>query len=253
LETRPDFLLFTDADIRHDRENLKALVSIAAEKHCDLASFMVKLSCSNFAERSLIPAFVFFFFQLYPPEWIYSQTKPTAGAAGGCVLIRPAALLRIGGLASIRGEVIDDCALARAVKREGGRVWLGLTPTTHSTRVYANFGDVGAMIARTAFNQLQHSSLLLIGTLFGLLFTYVLPVLLLFSGRTFPALLGGSAYLLMTICYWPMVRFYGLPGYWALTLPAAATFYLGATVASAIRYWRGVGGTWKGRAQDVAH
>jgi hopene-associated glycosyltransferase HpnB len=252
LDTRPDFLLFTDADIQHAPDNLRSLVSIADGNGYDLTSFMVKLSCGTLAEKALIPAFVFFFFQLYPPAWIRSQTKRTAGAAGGCVLIRPAALLAIGGLAAIRSEVIDDCALARAVKRKGGRVWLGLTPTTHSTRIYSSFGEVGAMIARTAFNQLHHSSLLLAGTLFGLFFTYLLPVILLFSGRLALMLLGGAAYSLMTAAYWPMIRFYKLPGYWAAALPLAAVFYLGATVASAIRYWRGVGGSWKGRAQDLA-
>jgi hopene-associated glycosyltransferase HpnB len=252
LNTRPDFLLFTDADIQHDPDNLRSLVSIAEGNGYDLASFMVKLSCGTFAEKALIPAFVFFFFQLYPPVWIRSQAQRTAGAAGGCVLIRPAALLSIGGLAAIRSAVIDDCALARAVKRKGGQVWLGLTPTTHSTRIYSSFGEVGAMIARTAFNQLHHSSLLLVGTLFGLFFTYLLPVILLFSGHLTLVLLGSAAYSLMTIAYWPMVRFYGLPGYWAAALPLAAVFYMGATVASAIRYWKGVGGSWKGRAQDLA-
>jgi hopene-associated glycosyltransferase HpnB len=211
LELKPDLLLFTDADIQHDPDNLKTLVRIAEANRCDLTSFMVKLSCSTFAEKALIPAFVFFFFLLYPPAWIFSQTKRTAGAAGGCVLIRPDALLKIGGLASIRGAVIDDCALARAVKSKGGRVWLGLTPFTRSTRTYSSFREVGMMIARTAFNQLQHSALLLAGTLLGLIVTYVLPLTLLFSGAFIPAVLGGAAYLLMAVAYLPIVRFYSLP------------------------------------------
>lgn len=252
LELKPDLLLFTDADIQHDPDNLKTLVRIAEANRCDLTSFMVKLSCESFAEKALIPAFVFFFFLLYPPAWIFSQKKRTAGAAGGCILIRPDALLKIGGLTSIRQAVIDDCALARAVKDKGGRVWLGLTPLTRSTRIYSSFREVGMMIARTAFNQLQHSAALLAGTLFGMILTYVLPLTLLFSGTTILRILGWAAYLLMALMYLPMVRFYRLPAYWALSLPFAAIVYSGATLVSAIRYWRGVGGDWKGRSQDVA-
>ena len=252
LALDPDYLLFTDADITHDPENIRTLVGIAEAQGYDLVSFMVKLSSRTFSERLLIPAFVFFFFQLYPPAWIRSRARRTAGAAGGCVLIRPSALHRIGGLASIRSEVIDDCALARAVKRSGGRVWLGLTPTTSSTRVYQSFREVGTMISRTAFNQLRHSTFLLLGTVLGLLLTFVLPVALLFTGDLTLAIIGGAACLLMSIAYLPIVRFYGLPEVWALTLPVSAVFYMGATIASAIRYWRGVGGNWKGRAQDLA-
>jgi hopene-associated glycosyltransferase HpnB len=252
LNFEPDYLLFTDADILHDSQNLRRLVGIAEAQDYSLVSFMVKLSCSTFAERLLIPAFVFFFFQLYPPSWIRSDRKKTAGAAGGCVLIRPEALHAIGGVGSIRGEVIDDCALAGAVKQSGRRIWLGLTPSTRSTRVYESFSEIGTMIARTAFNQLRHSSVLLAGTILGLALTFLLPIGLLFS-RSIPlAGAGAAAYLLMTMAYRPMIRFYGLPAWWALSLPLAAVFYLGATLASAIRYWGGVGGNWKGRAQDVA-
>jgi hopene-associated glycosyltransferase HpnB len=252
LAIDPDYLLFTDADICHDPFNVRNLVGIAETQGYDLVSFMVKLSCETFAEKLLIPAFVLFFFQLYPPSWIRSSDRKAAGAAGGCVLIRPQVLRAMGGIAAIRSEVIDDCALAREVKRSGGRVWLGLTQNTRSTRVYRSFSEIGAMISRTAFNQLHHSVLLLAGTLAGLLLTFVLPVGLVFSGSAMLAGLGIASYALMTISYRPMVAFYALPGFWALSLPIAAVFYLGATFASAIRYWRGAGGHWKGRAQDVA-
>jgi hopene-associated glycosyltransferase HpnB len=194
---------------------------------------------------------VFFFLKLYPPAWIRSPGFKTAGAAGGCILIRTAALRKIGGLQSIAGEVIDDCALAHAVKRSGGRVWMGLTEDAESIRSYGGFGDIGRMISRTAFNQLHHSPLLLIGTVIGLFFTYLWPPLLVFSGNTAPMALGGTAWALMTLAYLPMVRFYRLSWAWSLTLPLVALFYAGATVYSAIQYWRGKGGEWKGRAQDA--
>ena len=247
----PDFLLLTDADVEHDPHNVACLIKLAEEGLFDLASFMVKLYCRSFAERLLIPAFVFFFFMLYPPAWIRDPRRKTAGAAGGCVLIRPAALERIGGIAAIRQEIIDDCALARAVKRSGGKVWLGTTPDTHSVRPYTTFGEIERMISRTAFNQLRHSSWLLIGTVLGMLLIYILPVALLVSGWLKLVMVGALAYLLMFVSYLPMVRFYGLNSLWALTLPFSAGFYTWATIHSAVKYWSGRGGEWKGRAQDA--
>ncbi len=249
----PQFLLLTDADIKHSPENLATLVAAAEGGGYDLASFMVKLHCRGLAEKLLIPAFVFFFLMLYPPEWIRNSRRKIAGAAGGCILIRPEALVRAGGVAAIRGEIIDDCALARTVKQSGGKVWLGLTPDTYSLRDYKSFGAIEGMIARTAFNQLRHSVWLLLGATGGLLLIYLLPVVLVLSASPTLTLIGAVAYLLMWVTYLPMVRFYGLNGAWALTLPLSAVFYLAATIHSALDYWSGRGGDWKGRAQDALH
>lgn len=247
----PDFLLLSDADIVHSAAAIPSLVAIA-EGGYDLVSLMVKLHCRSFAEKLLIPAFVFFFFMLYPPAWIRDPRRPAAGAAGGCLLIRPEALSRAGGIAAIRGEIIDDCALARAVKRSGGRVWLGLTENSVSIRPYGSFAEIGRMISRTAFNQLHHSALLLLGAVVGLAVTYLLPPSLLFSYHPVPIVLGAAAWVGMTVAYLPMIRFYRLNPLWALTLPLAAVFYMGATLYSAFQFWLGRGGEWKGRAQDKA-
>lgn len=245
----PDFLLFSDADIVHSPATIPSLVAIA-ERGYDLVSFMVKLHCRSLAEKLLIPPFVFFFFKLYPPAWTRSERRATAGAAGGCLLIRPQALAQACGIEAIHGEIIDDCALALAVKRSGGRVWLGMTEDSVSIRPYGSFSEIGRMISRTAFNQLQHSVLLLLGAVAGLTLTYLLPPALLFSRHTVPIILGAVAWAMMTATFLPMVRFYRLNPLWALTLPLAALFYMGATVYSAFKFWSGRGGQWKGRAQD---
>jgi hopene-associated glycosyltransferase HpnB len=252
LSLSPKFLLLTDADIQHSPDNVAALVAIAEAGNYDLASFMVKLHCQTWVERLLIPPFVFFFFLLYPPEWIRDSRRKPAGAAGGCMLIRPAALERASGMAAIRNQIIDDCALARAVKQSGGTVWLGVTPDARSTRVYGTFSEIERMIARTAFNQLQHSVWLLLGALLGLTITYLLPLGLLLSGNGLLVALGAGSWMLMSIAFLPMVRFYGLSPAWALTLPVSACFYMLATMHSALKFWSGRGGNWKGRAQDVA-
>lgn len=247
----PDYFLLTDADIEHGGGAIGQLVRLARARNLDLASYMVLLHCETVAERALIPAFVFFFLKLYPPNWTASRSHQTAGAAGGCILIRPHTLERIGGLQAISQQIIDDCALARAVKLSGGRVWLGLTQETHSIRPYGGFTAIGRMISRTAFNQLNHSALLLAGTLGGLFATYLLPPILAIGARRTPRSLGAAAWLLMSAAYFSTVRFYRRNPLWIFALPGIAAFYAGATVHSALLYWRGAGGEWKGRIQDV--
>jgi hopene-associated glycosyltransferase HpnB len=249
-KTAPDFFLFTDADIEHAPDSLATLVSIAHAGPYDLASFMVKLHCQSVVEKLLIPTFVYFFFKLYPPAWISNPRRSEAGAAGGCILIRPAALEKAGGLQAIRQEVIDDCSLAARVKHNGGRLWLGSSATTHSVRPYEGFSGIGRMISRSAFNQLRHSNILLLLSLLGMAATYLLPPALIFAHRIAPAALGGTAWLLMVISYWPVLRLYRLSPLWAFVLPVAAVFYMGATFHSAWKYWMGRGGEWKGRIQD---
>jgi hopene-associated glycosyltransferase HpnB len=245
----PSFHWFTDADVAHGPDTLRRLVVRAEREKLDLASLMVLLQAKTLPERALIPAFLYFFLMLYPPSWIADDELGTAGAAGGCILIRREALERIGGLAAIRGEVIDDCALAKAVKASGGKVWMGLTRKSESLRAYGTFGEIRDLIARTAFTQLRYSTLRLVGTLAGMFLTYVAPVALLFAHDSTARTLGVVAWLLMTLSFLPTVRFYRLLAIWAPLLPLTAVFYTYATWLSAVRYWMGRGGQWKGRAQ----
>jgi len=249
----PEFYWFTDADVVHAPDTLRRLVSRAEAEKLDLTSLMVLLRAETLAERMLIPPFLYFFLMLYPPKWIAKRNSKTAGAAGGCILLRRAALARAGGLAAIRSEIIDDCALARAVKRSGGTVWMGLTRASNSLRSYENFSEIRNMIARTAFTQLRYSSTLLAATFVGMILTFVLPLTLTFSAnlRVWPFAL--AAWCLMTASFLPTVTFYRLRPVWALLLPLGALFYTYATCLSAIRYWLGRGGQWKGRSQATNH
>jgi hopene-associated glycosyltransferase HpnB len=247
----PDYLLLTDADIGHSPENLRNLVARAERDRCALASLMAELSTATWAERFLIPAFVFFFQMLYPFAWVARRDKSLAAAAGGCMLVQRVALERAGGIASIRSEIIDDCALARQMK-QAGPVWLGLTRRARSLRPYGGFADIGRMISRSAYAQLRYSPLLLAGTVAGMLLIYVVPPLLSISSTGLAEAAGVGAWLLMAIAFQPMLRFYRLSPLWALGLPAIAAAYMLFTVQSAIEVWRGRGGLWKGRMQAMA-
>jgi hopene-associated glycosyltransferase HpnB len=245
----PDYLLLTDADIVHAPRNLRELIARARAERRDLVSLMVRLNCRSLPEQLLIPAFVFFFSMLYPPRWVADPSRRTSAAAGGCMLIRAEILDRIGGIDAIRGEIIDDCALSRRVKQAGGRVWLGLATDTVSLREYRSWRPLWDMIARCAFAQLGYSAVVLALTLLLLTIAYLAPPLLLLSTDAHAAALGAIAWALMSLMFLPIVRRYAAPRLTALLLPAICVFYAAATVASAIMFWRGRGGRWKGRFQ----
>ena len=245
--TEPELILLTDADIVHHATNLRELAA-RIETGVDLASLMVRLRAESLAERFMIPAFVFFFEMLYPFSWIRDPMKRTAGAAGGCVLVRREVLRRIGGIQAIRGEIIDDCALGRAAK-QGGPIWLGLSGKTRSLRPYPTLGDIWRMVARTAYAQLGYSPAVVAGTVLGLALAFVAPVVVSLSG-TESATLGLTAWAAMSLAFLPTLRLYERSPAWAPLLPLIAIIYMGATVDSARRHWLGKGAEWKGRIQQ---
>ena len=246
-----DFLLLTDADIGHPTDAVTQLVARADAEQRDLVSLMVRLRCDSFWEKALIPAFVFFFAKLYPFSWVNNPRNRTAAAAGGCMLVRRTALEEAGGIESIRAELIDDCSLAARIKHRGeGRhpIRLDVAARSVSLRPYDNWREIWNMIARTAFTQLHYSAWLLAGTLAGMAIIYLTPPVaaLALGPRGLPAWLAWAA---MCCAYAPMLRYYGRSPLWAPFLPLVALFYVGATFASAVRYWRGKGGQWKARVQ----
>jgi len=246
---RPDYLLLTDADIVHAPDNLRRLVARAEIGRYDLVSLMVRLHCRGLWEQLLVPAFVFFFFKLYPPRWVADSARGMAAAAGGCMLLRGGMLQRIGGVDSIRDEIIDDCALARRVKTVG-RVWLGIAEETKSVRPYGSWRALWDMISRCAFAQLNYSPTILVLLMAGMAVTYLAPPLLLLAwGSPVAMALGAIAWLAMAASFLPILRVYRCPPLVALLLPAIAAFYMAATLGSAVQFWRGRGGAWKGRFQ----
>jgi hopene-associated glycosyltransferase HpnB len=248
LDPSARYVLLTDGDIQHSDRNIAHLVARAEAGALDLTSLMVRLRCVSIAEQAMIPAFVFFFQMLYPFARVNDPADKTAGAAGGCMLVRHSALERIGGIAAIKSALIDDCALAAAIKRNGP-IYLSLTNEAESLRIYGDLSDVWNMIARSAYTQLNYSPLLLAGTVLGLALTFLAPPLLFIFGDGMAAFFGLIAWIIMAACYTPMLRFYNRPLWWAPLLPAVALVYLGATLDSALRHMRGKGGAWKGRYQ----
>jgi hopene-associated glycosyltransferase HpnB len=246
------YFLFTDADIDHDPGVLRALVAKAENERLDQVSLMAWLRCETAWERLLIPAFVFFFQKLYPFPWVNDPRRKLAAAAGGCVLLRRHALDRAGGIAAIKGALIDDCALARMIK-PGGAIWLGLTTMTRSHRPYVGLRDIWNMVARSAYTQLHHSPWLLVGTVGGMVVIYLAPPAALIwgvvTGHGGLIALGVAAWLIMAGAYGPTLALYNRPRIAAVLLPVSGFLYTLMTVDSAVRHWRGRGGEWKGRVQ----
>ena len=250
------YLWFSDADIEHRPGVLRALVAKAEAERLDLVSLMARLHCARAWERLLIPAFVFFFQMLYPFRRVNDPARATAAAAGGCMLVRRDALAAAGGLDAIAGALIDDCALARALK-PGGPIWLGLATESRSIRAYAGLGEIWDMVARSAYTQLGHSPMLLAGTVVGMTLIYLVPpataIAGVFGGFGPAAGLGAAGWLAMAVGYAPTLRFYRQPAVAGVVLPAVATLYTLMTLDSALRWRRGEGGRWKGRRYTKEH
>jgi hopene-associated glycosyltransferase HpnB len=246
---KPKYLWLTDADIGHAPGNLRALVARAEHGGKVLVSLMAQLHCATRAERFLIPAFVFFFQMVYPFGRVNGPGR-TAAAAGGCMLVRRDALAAAGGIAVIRKALIDDCALGAAMKAQGP-IWLGLTHRAVSLRPYETVDQIGRMVSRSAYAQLDYSPLKLIGVVLGMGLVYMAPVAAILSLRPPLVVLGLFAYGLMAVSFQPMLRFYRASPLWGLGLPAIGLAYTVFTVQSAVQMWRGKGGQWKGRAQAM--
>ncbi|MFD4952611.1 glycosyltransferase [Streptomyces sp. NPDC058451] len=247
----PAYLLLTDADIAHAPDSLRELVAAARAGGFDLVSQMARLRAESRWERLVVPAFVYFFAQLYPFRRIGRRGARTAAAAGGCVLLRAEAAERARIPDAIRQAVIDDVALARAVKAGGGHIWLGLAERVDSVRPYPRLRDLWRMVSRSAYAQLRHNPLLLLGTVAGLALVYLVPPVALAvglaAGDAVTALAGGAAWLVMTATYVPMLRHYRQRLWRAPLLPFTAFLYLLMTVDSAVQHYRGRGAAWKGR------
>jgi hopene-associated glycosyltransferase HpnB len=257
----PGYLLFTDADIAWADGALRDLVTAAVADDRDLVSQMALLRTAARWERVVVPAFVYFFAQLYPFRRVNQRASKTAAAAGGCMLVRRGTLERAGGLDPISGAHIDDVALGQLIKRSGGSTWLGLSTQVISVRPYEGLSSLWKMVTRSAYTQLRYNPLLLAGTILGLAFIYLLPpagaiagVIVgstaagsTVTGSTVAAVAGLAGWVLMSVTFLPMLRLYRLSALRALTLPVIAVLYAAMTVDSARRHYAGRGGEWKGR------
>jgi len=247
----PKYLMLTDADIVHAPDTARWLVARAEANGLVLTSLTARWRCENLPERVHIPAFIYYFGMLYPFAWVNRPDHPMAGAAGGCMLVRADALRAAGGIDVIRDALIDDCALAGAMKKQGP-IWLGLTDRVVSIRPYTSWGDIRRMVARSAYAQLNYSPLALIGTVAGLVLTYLVPPFMALFASGWAQIFGIAAWALMAISFQPILRFYRLSPLWGIALPAITFLFMLYTLDSAYQYAAGTGGTWKGRVQAKA-
>src|ERR1043165_4590017 len=248
----PKYLMLTDADIVHAPDTLSWLGAHAEQGSRVLTSLTARWRCENLPERVHIPAFIYYFAMLYPFAWVNRPDHPMAGAAGGCMLVRADALRAVGGIDVIRDALIDDCALAGAMKTRGP-IWLGLTDRVVSIRPYTTWGDIRRMVARSAYAQLNYSPLNLAGTVAGLMLTYLVPPFMALFASGWAQSFGIAAWALMAISFQPILRFYRLSPLWGVALPAITFLFMLYTLDSAYQYFAGKGGTWKGRVQAKAH
>jgi hopene-associated glycosyltransferase HpnB len=245
---QPDYVLLTDADIVYSGDVVMRLVARAQSEDLAMTSVMAMLRCESFAEKYLIPAFIFFFNMLYPFSWVRDRDSATAAAAGGCILARWDALRNSGGIEAIRGSLIDDCALGARLKTQG-RVWLGFSQNVRSVRASETVAEVGRMISRSAYAQLHYSPALLVGVVVAMTIVFLAPVAITVFGHDLSRECAAVAWLLMALAFQPTLRYYRQSALWGPALPAIALAYMVFTINSAVQHFQGRGGMWKGRAQ----
>lgn len=261
-EDECQLIWLTDADISHDPGTAETLTNKLVDEGLDLVSIMADLRTETLWEKLLIPNFVYYFSMLFPFNWVNNSNRNTAAAAGGCILVRKSALAGAGGFSSFQDAIIDDCALAREIKKEGRDLWLGLSHMAESIRSYGSLNAIWKTISRSAFSQLNHSPLLLLGTIIGMLLLFVVPpgvVAFGLAGTVIPiagmggtlamgiAVVGGITWLIMAYSFFPILRWYGLSQTYGLLAPLGGVLYTLMTIDSAIDWWTGKGGNWKGR------
>ncbi|PIP07490.1 MAG: glycosyl transferase [Syntrophobacteraceae bacterium CG23_combo_of_CG06-09_8_20_14_all_50_8] len=239
--------LLLDADIELRPGILSALRKKMIENGLQFISLMVALRMKNFWECLLMPAFIYFFKLLYPFRLSNSNFSRVAAAAGGCILLETCLLDAVGGFQALRGELIDDCALAKRVKLQGYRTWIGITHSARSLRPYNHLGEIWNMVARSAFAQLHYSFLLLLLCTAIMITAFWLPVMGLFFPVTMAKAISVASLGAMMLSYLPTLKFYGVPKIFAAAMPLIGTFYLAMTWTSAIRFWLKEGAEWKGR------
>src|SRR5262245_6451144 len=248
LDHAVEYFLLSDAAIVYAPGMLRWLVAHTVSRGALLSSLMVKLRCHSKSERALIPAFIFFFQMLYPFSWVNRADRATAAAAGGCMLAHAETLRDIGGIEAIRDALIDDCRLARKFKAEGP-IWLGLTDRVASIRRYPGWSDIAQMVSRSAYAQLRYSPVQLLGAVFALVLTFVVPPVAALAGPGLAPLFGVGAWATMALLFAPTLRLYGISPWGGVALPAIGFAYLIFTLNSALQSLRGKGGFWKGRFQ----
>ena len=241
-------VLLLDADISLACGTLPALIKAKQAKGVAFFSLMVALDMRGFWQALLMPAFVYFFKLLYPFHLSNRRSRLIAAGAGGCILTERQILLSIGGFAAIKDAIIDDCSLARAVKNNGGRTWIGLSHSARSLRPYTGLSEVWQMVSRSAFTQLRHSILLLLFCTAIFALACGIPPLILIAVPVVAAkLIAATALTFMVISYFPTLSYYRMSGFLAFAMPLIGMLYLAMTWSSAFDYWRGRRSLWKGR------
>lgn len=178
-----ELLLFTDADVVWEPGALAAIVAMQTATQADLLTVWPTQVLGTWAERLVVPLMSFAVLAYLPVAWVERLPYASAAAANGqCMLFRRAAYRACGGHEGVRGRVLDDVLLARAVKTAGGELRMADGSGLVRTRMYHNWAEVRDGYAKNILAGHGNSlSLLALSTLAHLAI-FVFPWLWLASG-----------------------------------------------------------------------
>jgi glycosyltransferase involved in cell wall biosynthesis len=139
---RGGWLLFTDADTVHLPGSLSRALEEAKENHADLLSYSPQQIAVTFSEMAILPVVFAELARQYPPSKVSDVNSPEAAANGQYLLIRRDIYESVGGHAAVASNILEDVALARAVKSSGHRIRFRYAADVVRTRMYRNFAQL---------------------------------------------------------------------------------------------------------------
>jgi len=259
-EARGDWLLFIDADVQLAPQALRQAVGVARSESADMVSWFAQLEMKTFWERSLMPFIADFIVLFSPLHKVNDPQQDDCIANGQFILIRRGTYRDVGGHAAVRDSIVDDVSLARAVKFGGHTMRMVFALGLMQTRMYASFGEIWDGWSKNFYAAMQQRPGLAAAAVGYLLFTSLLPCLLLpvavvsaaggtvgwMEGLSFAAAAGIVAY--RTVTRWVDPDTY--PWFHVLLHPLQATVLGGIIVDSVLQSlgWRAT--RWKGRTYE---
>lgn len=247
-----NWLLFTDADVIHERHSLRSALATAQAEKVDLLSILPQVECVTFWEKVIMPAFAGILMLIRPLHKSNDPTSPVALAAGGFLLIKTVIFKYIGGFSAIRGFVAEDLRLAELMKFKRYKIQtlLARNPAI-STRMYYSFLELWQGLSRHAFEGAGYNPYRLFGSMLLGYLLIVLPAITCIAGilQGNWILIIGSVVPVLAMIFIQMNanRYFRVPSYYFFSFPLATAIYGVIMLNSLISFYFLGGNVWKGR------
>ena len=264
-QAKGEWLLFTDADSFHEQQALPTTMHYALANNSDLLTIFPHYELVTPSERLVMPVVFMGILTLYPPRKVLDPKSKVAIANGQYILIKRDVYTAVGGVSSVKGQIVEDLEFGKVVKQAGYRLCIINGRQLMKVRMYTNLREIWEGWSKNIVLSFRTNPFSGFLTVFGLFALAFMPGILVrrttrawqragISGRKDDRLFAGWQALITT---WILGNqlFYrrkvdtmlGLPIGWTFTQPVGALLLAAIVASSAVNIARGRGVTWKGR------